>query len=285
MIRFVYSTTEGFYCDWQSHLLNHTFWEMGIAKWARCTRLVSTHEEGFKSCPTPDRIRTRVYAHDAGAQYVPLNRPGALCEWLFRETIEEPYVCILDPDFIFLKPFTIEDLILPEAGEVVGASIGYMDYDGPFKPLFQEFNLTEEHHASAVVPYIVRTDDLRRIAPVWLSETIRIRRAHPTEWCSEMISFLSALVVCGLRYRVDDSLVTCNHVLEDIDSKMLHSCYAFNNLDKTWTWYKLEGWGQRTAFPPELTPESIPANIPPAARLFFEAFFKHNTRLVTSSYP
>lgn len=156
-----------------------------------CTReeLDKLTEEELNLCPT--HIAPSYTTHPrTGDVYSAYNKPLAVIDWLARNDVAEEYVLIIDADMIMRKPF------LPEAagakpGTAVSALFGYM------KGVTNNLALK---HIPEVTPHndtlagpsgrrgdqvggftLMNTQDLRRMAPLWLKYTEDVR-VDPDAW-------------------------------------------------------------------------------------------------------
>lgn len=282
-IHFVFSTQEGFYANWQSHLFFRTFEEMGLSSWARCTRLISAANAQITQAPSHPHYAVGDYSTAAGDYYAPINKPGSIRDWLENNIIEEPFICILDPDCLFLKPLASQDIPRPQKGSVIGSTVAYMDYDfEKYTDIYRACGIKKENHAAAAIPYIICTEDLKTITAQWLEETIILRQQYPLEWCIEMLAFAITLSKNSLRYEIAPDLCACNNEPLPEEAKILHYSNRFTNISQTWKWHKLDTWGTEN-FPETLRSENLPIDLTPDAKAFFDAFFKHEIHHIQNS--
>lgn len=161
------------------------------------TRIMSCTPEEWAALSEESKnvIKTHVapsYTHHprTGDVYSAYNKPVAVIDWLARNEVKEDYVLIIDADMIMRSPFLPEvDGAAP--GRAVSAFFGYMKGVN---------NKLAMKHVPEVLPRndslagpkgrrgdqvggftMMYTEDLRRVAPLWLKYTEDVR-ADPDAW-------------------------------------------------------------------------------------------------------
>ena len=234
MIYTVFSTTDTPYMQWQSELLEFSWNRVGQP--GELVRLVATdrpdavpqHREARCVATRPWQIHPFT-----GDDYSPYNKPASLLEWLYREQ-PEGTVLLLDPDCVFRRPVRTE---VP-----VGRPIGQHWIDGPsglgpcggleqnFESLTEYCDVSLAGVAPVMIPNLIHTADLRRIAPRWLELTGLIRqhvRNHQDNpmWESDMFAFLLASAEYGLVHE-PGTLGACTNWPPEAssDAPVVHYC-------------------------------------------------------------
>ncbi|GAB9472003.1 hypothetical protein Gpo141_00009195 [Globisporangium polare] len=120
-IHFVFSTTCEPYQDWQSQVLAHSF--ARVNQRGRLTRIVSgCSDADLKKVVELGRVTPFMHLHvtkdfsdrptsemKVKDDYAPYNKPFGIRDWLrtANPPVKESIVVIIDPDFMFLKPFVL----------------------------------------------------------------------------------------------------------------------------------------------------------------------------------
>ncbi len=112
------------------------------------------------------------------------NKPGALVDWLNKTKVEEEYVLLLDSDMLLRRPFLPEEFNLTK-GWVRAPYYSYLKgvhnelalkHIPDVAPRNDTLAGPQGRRADMVGgPYFMRTDDLRRLAPLWLAWTETMR--------------------------------------------------------------------------------------------------------------
>lgn len=179
------------YQDWQTIVAAFAWRESGQP--GNLTRVVNcspTQTESYSKVmmevmPT---FWARQYAYNANIKdaYAPYNKPGAIVDFLAKAPAKERNVVVLDSDMLLHKPFLPEEFNLTR-GWAIGAA-GYTYLKGVANDLAMR-------HVSKIAPrndslsgpsgrrgdqvggpYFMLMDDLRRVAPLWLSTTTEMRQ-------------------------------------------------------------------------------------------------------------
>jgi peptidyl serine alpha-galactosyltransferase len=214
------------------------------------TRIMCCTDAEWAALPEEDRSIATTHVAPSftvhprtGDPYSAYNKPVAVIDWLARNNVTEEYVLIIDADMIMREPF------LPHAsgagpGRAVAAYFGYM------KGVNNKLALK---HIPDVIPRndsdagpvgrrsdqvggftMMRVEDLRRMAPLWLKFTEDVRAdpdaweltgdAYSTQkgskpWISEMYGYSYAAAKADVWH-------TCHH------SAMLYPGYELTELPK-----------------------------------------------------
>lgn len=181
------------YQDWQTIVAAFAWRESGQP--GNVTRVVN--------CP-PDRTKSytqlmmevmptfwaREYLYNAKIKdtYAAYNKPGAVVDFLAKAPAQERYAIVLDSDMLLHKPFLPEEFDI-KPGWAVGSS-GYNYLRGVVNDLAMRHvsNIAPRNDTLAGPvgrrgdqvggPYFMLMDDLRRVAPLWLSATEEMRQDH-----------------------------------------------------------------------------------------------------------
>jgi len=126
------------------------------------------------------------YTHHprTGDHYSAYNKPVAVIDWLARNDVKEDYVLIIDADMIMMAPF-VPDKAGAKPGQAVSAFFGYMKGVNNRLALkhVPEVDPRNDTLAGPVGRRgdqvggftLMNTDDLRRVAPLWLKYTEDVR--------------------------------------------------------------------------------------------------------------
>lgn len=233
----VFSTNDCPYMQWQSELLEHSWKQVGQE--GELIRLVATH--------TPDALPAQRYARcvatkcwdvhpQSGDDYPIYNKPASLLEWVYREK-PEGTVLFLDPDCVFRQP--VKRTVAPG----FPASQSWVDFKlekastkSPFG-LGERFAFLADHCARVdlpadpvMIPTLIHTSDLRRIAARWLElcGVVRdnlVNSDGEKAWESDMFAYLAASAEYGLRHEPINLGVATNWDPEVVpDSPVIHYC-------------------------------------------------------------
>jgi hypothetical protein len=204
----VFSSENTRYMWWQAELLYYTYLKTGMRH--RMTALVSETDEAAHSftCPT---FRAANYKNRVGKpDYVPLNKPGAIAEWIAAGSCRDESVLIVDPDSAFVHPMVIPT----ELRDGVAYADSYL-YMLPILPanqivLQRHCKTASRRRVQPVGIYILlRKTNLAEIAPLWLQKAIDIRSDRvcaetlPYDgWLSEMLAYAIATAELGIHHRI-----------------------------------------------------------------------------------
>lgn len=179
------------YQDWQTIAAAFAWRESGQP--GNVTRVVNCSPAETKSygkvmmevLPT---FWARQYAYHPRLKdwYAAYNKPGAVVDFLEKAPAKEKWVVALDSDMLLHRPFLPETFNLT-AGWAMGAA-GYTYLKGVKNELAMRHvsNIAPRNDTFAGPkgrrgdqvggPYFMRTDDMRRVAPLWLSTTVEMRQ-------------------------------------------------------------------------------------------------------------
>ncbi|KAI3748113.1 hypothetical protein L6452_10993 [Arctium lappa] len=209
------------YFDWQTVGLVHSFRKAGQP--GPITRLLSCTDEEKKSYRGMDLAPTfqvpSMSRHPkTGDWYPAINKPAGVVHWLkhSKDAQNVDWVVILDADMIIRGP------ILPweigaEKGRPVAAYYGYLvGCDNILAKLHTKHPELCDKVGGLLAMHI---DDLRALAPMWLSKTEEVREdtAHWATnitgdiygkgWISEMYGYSFGAAEVGLRHKINDNLM------------------------------------------------------------------------------
>jgi hypothetical protein len=118
--------------------------------------------------------------------YAPYNKPGAVVDFLEKAPAEERYAVVLDSDMLLHKPFLPEEYKLTRGWAIGAAGYTYlkgvandlaMRHVSSIPPRNDTLSGPPGRRADQVGgPYFMLMDDLRRVAPLWLSTTQEMRQ-------------------------------------------------------------------------------------------------------------
>ena len=163
------------------------------------TRIMSCTPQEWEALTEEQRtvVATHVapsYTHHprTGDVYSAYNKPVAVIDWLARNDVKEDYVLIIDADMIMRAPF-VPELDGAAPGRAVSAFFGYMKgvnnrlalkHIPEIKPRDDELAGPKGRRSDQVGGFtMMHTEDLRRVAPLWLKYTEDVR-ADPDVSCS-----------------------------------------------------------------------------------------------------
>ncbi|KAL4524683.1 hypothetical protein Ndes2526A_g06797 [Nannochloris sp. 'desiccata'] len=212
-------TTEcGAYFGWQSLGLVYSHRKAGqpgpLTRIMSCTpeEYALLSEESINVIPT--HVAPSYTTHPrTGDVYSAYNKPVAVIDWLARNDVKEEYVLIIDADMIMRAPF-IPESDGAKPGRAVSAFFSYMKGVSNRLALKHIPEVTP-HNDTLAGPVgrrgdqvggftLMNTEDLRRVAPLWLKYTEDVRfdpdaweltgdaySTHPGDkpWISEMYGY------------------------------------------------------------------------------------------------
>ncbi|XP_045794590.1 peptidyl serine alpha-galactosyltransferase-like [Trifolium pratense] len=220
-IHTLFSVECGNYFDWQTVGLMHSFRK--VKQPGHITRLLSCTDEQKKSyrgmhlAPTFEVPSMSIHPV-TGDRYPAINKPAGVLYWLKHSIDAEnvDWVLILDADMIIrgpIRPWQIG----AEKGRPVAAYYGYLiGCDNILAQLHTKHPELCDKVGGLLAMHI---DDLRALAPKWLSKTEEVRqdKAHwgvnitgdITEkgWISEMYGYSFGAAEVGLRHKINDNLM------------------------------------------------------------------------------
>lgn len=248
----VFSVDGSLYQRWQADLLAYS--HRRLRQPGPLSMLLSTEE---RPAPFVGRtFQTAPYSPHplTGDDYSPYNKPKALRDWLWDAPPEEEALLILDPDCIFLKPFTGS----VSRGRPVAQPISYLDPTHERNLELVEKHCRNPESVQGVgIPILIHKDDLAVVAPLWLEKTEEIRgdpKSRETAgWVAEMWAYAFAAAELGLHHTT--------HLLARVSSDdradlpILHYCYSYSDPEVRWSWDKraYRPW-ERVPDPPDEVP-------------------------------
>ncbi|KAL7613352.1 hypothetical protein Lser_V15G07810 [Lactuca serriola] len=242
------------YFDWQTVGLVHSFRKSGQP--GPITRLLSCTDEEKKSYRGMDLAPTfevpSMSRHPrTGDWYPAINKPAGVVHWLkhSKDAQNVDWVVILDADMIIRGP------ILPweigaEKGRPVAAYYGYLvGCDNILAKLHTKNPELCDKVGGLLAMHI---DDLRALAPMWLSKTEEVREdtAHWSTnitgdiygkgWISEMYGYSFGAAEVGLRHKINDNLMIYPGYIprEGVEPILMHYGLPFSV--GNWSFSKLE---------------------------------------------
>jgi hypothetical protein len=248
LIYTVFSTSDSPYMQWQSELLEYS-WKL-VGQPGELIRLVATDQDtlpshryartfGAPSCQT-DPV--------TGDNYAPYNKPASLLKWLHTER-PDGTVLLLDPDCVFLAPIEREVAVgHPVAQRWIGLSHARRA-DG-FR-LGSRFAFLEGHgvHPAveaqlAMIPTLIHTRDLERIAARWLELTALVRQQVTDQhgrpmWESDMFGYAIVTAEAGLVHELTSLGICTNWPPDEApDAPIIHYCQAIESVSGEPLWSK-----------------------------------------------
>ncbi|KAK2413738.1 hydroxyproline O-arabinosyltransferase RDN2 [Trifolium repens] len=220
-IHTLFSVECGNYFDWQTVGLMHSFRK--VKQPGHITRLLSCTDEQKKSyrgmhlAPTFEVPSMSIHPV-TGDRYPAINKPAGVLYWLKHSKDAEnvDWVLILDADMIIrgpIRPWQIG----AEKGRPVAAYYGYLiGCDNILAQLHTKHPELCDKVGGLLAMHI---DDLRALAPMWLSKTEEVRqdKAHwganitgdiiEKGWISEMYGYSFGAAEVGLRHKINDNLM------------------------------------------------------------------------------
>ncbi len=249
MIYTVFSTSLSPYMDWQSELLEYSWNRVGQP--GELVRLVAT--DGSRRLPQHRHARSVAtepwQIHPVtGDDYAPYNKPASLLEWLRKEE-PEGTVLLLDPDCVFRAPVRRE---VPEGKPVAQRWVGISHTEGEDGfGLGPRFGFLESHGVRArvpaqlgMIPKLIHTRDLGRIAARWLELTALVRqevtdREGRRMWESDMYGYAIVAAEAGLVHELASLGICTNWPPDDApDAPIIHYCQAIQGQRGEFLWSK-----------------------------------------------
>ncbi|CAI8612287.1 unnamed protein product [Vicia faba] len=220
-IHTLFSVECGNYFDWQTVGLMHSFRK--AKQPGHITRLLSCTDEqkesyrGMHLAPTFEVPSMSVHPV-TGDRYPAINKPAGVVYWLKHSKDAEnvDWILILDADMIIRGPIRPYE-IGAEKGRPVAAYYGYLR--GCDNILAQLHTKHPEQCDKVGGLLAMHIDDLRALAPMWLSKTEEVRqdKAHwgvnitgdiyEKGWISEMYGYSFGAAEVGLRHKINDNLM------------------------------------------------------------------------------
>ncbi|ESR60422.1 peptidyl serine alpha-galactosyltransferase [Citrus sinensis] len=242
------------YFDWQTVGLMRSFKKAGQP--GPVTRLLSCTDEDMKKykgmhlAPTME-VPSMSRHPKTGDWYPAINKPAGIVHWLKHSKDAEnvDWVVILDADMIIRGPIIPWELGA-EKGRPVAALYGYLiGCNNILAKLHTKHPELCDKVGGLLAMHI---DDLRALAPLWLSKTEEVRedRAHwatnitgdiyASGWISEMYGYSFGAAEVGLRHKINDDLMIYPGYIprEGVEPILLH--YGLPFRVGNWSFSKLE---------------------------------------------
>lgn len=215
--RFLISSQCNNYQDWQTSALYWSIKEI----WPKVavTRLLACEKtDSYKYLEIMPTTVTKEYQDIDGESYLPFNKPGSITEYFETNDPKEEYMILVDPDMVLLRDFKE---FKPTENSAYGQKYDHMLYgqeagaenvgEGLLKiARILEPDLNPDLLQPIGVPIIIKTNNLRQIAPLWLEYTKRIRNNKECNkiagWIAEMQAYAIASAVLGIRYETLENL-------------------------------------------------------------------------------
>ncbi|KAM3328544.1 peptidyl serine alpha-galactosyltransferase [Capsicum galapagoense] len=209
------------YFDWQTVGLMQSYRKAKqpgpITRLLSCTDEERKGYKGMELAPTFE-VPSMSRHPKTGDWYPAINKPAGVVHWLkhSKEADNVDWVVILDADMIIRGPIVPWE-IGAEKGKPVSAYYGYLiGCDNILAKLHTKHPEFCDKVGGLLAMHI---DDLRALAPLWLSKTEEVRedRAHwPTNytgdiygtgWISEMYGYSFGAAEARLRHKINDNLM------------------------------------------------------------------------------
>ncbi|CAN4121710.1 unnamed protein product [Withania somnifera] len=242
------------YFDWQTVGLMQSYRK--AKQPGPITRLLSCTEEerkvykGMKLAPTFE-VPSMSRHPKTGDWYPAINKPAGVVHWLkySEEAKNVDWVLILDADMIIRGPIVPWE-IGAEKGKPVAAYYGYLiGCDNILAKLHTKHPEFCDKVGGLLAFHI---DNLRAMAPLWLSKTEEVRedKAHwPTNytgdiygtgWISEMYGYSFGAAEARLRHKINDNLMIYPGYVprEDVEPLLMH--YGLPFKVGNWSFDKLK---------------------------------------------
>ncbi|PWA81879.1 hypothetical protein CTI12_AA182330 [Artemisia annua] len=242
------------YFDWQTVGLVHSFKKARqpgpITRLLSCTDEEKKKYRGMDLAPTFE-VPSMSRHPKTGDWYPAINKPAGVVHWLkhSKDAQNVDWVVILDADMIIRGP------ILPweigaEKGRPVAAYYGYLvGCDNILAKLHTKNPELCDKVGGLLAMHI---DDLRALAPMWLSKTEEVRAdtAHWSTnitgdiygkgWISEMYGYSFGAAEVGLRHKINDNLMIYPGYIprEGVEPILMHYGLPFSV--GNWSFSKLE---------------------------------------------
>ncbi len=256
MIYTVFSTTDSPFQQWQSELLEYSWHQAGQP--GELIRLVATAGDTLPAHRFARTIGTPLCQVDplTGDDYAPYNKPASLLQWLRTER-PDGTVLLLDPDCVFLAPIHRE---VSEGHPVAQRWVGLSHSESAEGfALDQRFAFLKQHGVTSrtpaqlgMIPTLIHTRDLARIAARWLEVTALVRREVTDQcgrrmWESDMYAYAIVTAEAGLEHELT-SLGVCTNWSPDEapNAPIIHYCQAIesDSGDFIWSKYQYTPWGR-----------------------------------------
>ncbi|KAL2653972.1 hypothetical protein R1flu_022100 [Riccia fluitans] len=209
------------YFDWQTVGLMLSLRKSGqrgsVTRLLSCTDRDMRVYKGRDLAPTLD-VPSLSKHPVTGDWYPAINKPAGVVHWLNHsdDAKNVDWVVILDADMIMRRPITPWD-VGAEKGKHVSASYGYLvGCDNELAKIHTSHPELCDKVGGFIVIHI---DDLRAMAPLWLSKTEEVRAdkdhwatkytgdIYSSGWISEMYGYSFGAAEVGLRHKINDHLM------------------------------------------------------------------------------
>ncbi|XP_047310979.1 peptidyl serine alpha-galactosyltransferase [Impatiens glandulifera] len=209
------------YFDWQTVGLMHSYRKSRhpgpITRLLSCTDEEKMNYKGMDLAPTFE-VPSMSRHPKTGDWYPAINKPAGVVHWLkhSKEAENVDWVLILDADMIIRGPIIPWELGA-EKGRPLAAYYGYLvGCDNILAELHTKNPKLCDKVGGLLAMHI---DDLRALAPMWLSKTEEVRadRDHwgtnitgdiyGKGWISEMYGYSFGAAEVGLRHKINDNLM------------------------------------------------------------------------------
>ncbi|KAJ8750057.1 hypothetical protein K2173_013972 [Erythroxylum novogranatense] len=242
------------YFDWQTVGLLHSFKKARqpgpITRLLSCTNEEKKNYRGMHLAPTLE-VPSMSRHPRTGDWYPAINKPAGIVHWLKHSTDADnvDWVVILDADMIIRGPIIPWELGA-EKGKPVAAYYGYLiGCDNILAQLHTKHPELCDKVGGLLAMHI---DDLRALAPMWLSKTEEVRedRAHWSTnitgdiygqgWISEMYGYSFGAAEVGLQHKIYDDLMIYPGYIprEGVEPILLHYGLPFSV--GNWSFSKLD---------------------------------------------
>lgn len=232
----------------------HSFKKAGqpgkVTRLLSCTDEEKKNYKGMHLAPTLE-VPSWSRHPKTGDWYPAINKPAGIAHWLKHSKDAEnvDWVVILDADMIVRGPIIPWELGA-EKGKAVSAYYGYLiGCDNILAKLHTNHSELCDKVGGLLAMHI---DDLRALAPFWLSKTEEVRedRAHWATnitgdiygqgWISEMYGYSFGAAEVGLRHKINDELMIYPGYIprEGVEPILLH--YGLPFTVGNWSFSKLE---------------------------------------------
>ncbi|XVF16275.1 hypothetical protein REPUB_Repub10bG0017100 [Reevesia pubescens] len=209
------------YFDWQTVGFMHSFKKAQqpgpVTRLLSCTKEEKKNYKGMDLAPTLE-VPSMSTHPKTGDWYPAINKPAGIVHWLkhSKDAQNVDWVVILDADMILRGPIIPWELGA-EKGRPVAAYYGYLvGCDNILAKLHTKHPELCDKVGGLLAMHI---DDLRVLAPLWLSKTEEVRedRAHwatnitgdiyGSGWISEMYGYSFGAAEAGLRHKINNDLM------------------------------------------------------------------------------
>ncbi|XP_072970776.1 peptidyl serine alpha-galactosyltransferase [Typha angustifolia] len=242
------------YFDWQTVGLVHSYRKARqpgpITRLLSCTDEERRHYRGMDLAPTFE-VPSMSRHPRTGDWYPAINKPAGVVHWLkhSKDAKNVDWVVILDADMIIRGPIIPWELGA-EKGRPVAAFYGYLR--GCNNILARLHTRHPELCDKVGGLLAMHIDDLRALAPLWLSKTEEVRedRAHwgtnitgdiyGQGWISEMYGYSFGAAEAGLRHKINDDLMLYPGYIPRVHAEPILLHYGLPFKVGNWSFSKLD---------------------------------------------